>query len=395
MSEPNDSGNGQPPKREGDIKPKAKGTHRKRSSKPIVWTFPKNTLEESIRLAQVIEEKNAGKPIKADVLSAMVGFKVNDWRFLNLLVSANRYGILEGSGTTATVALTSIGADIVAPSSPAQRQKALLEAFNKVDQFKRVAEFFAGKLIPEDEFFGNTLVREFDVSRERVEPFISVFKTNLEFLKAFAAVEGKKILTFGGTRIIETPPERRVETMKDGEPTAVREFLDTCFVLMPFGNWFDRYYTEIYAPAIKDAGFEPVRADGLFSSGSVMEQIWEQIRKAKVLLADLTGKNPNVFYELGLSHARRKPVVFVSADLEDVPFDLRHLRVVIYEVREPKWDEKLRKHITTYLKNAKIDPAKSIPQPYRDTDVTDSIGIEEAEPKSTVPVKPVGAAAVN
>ena len=156
------------------------------------------------------------------------------------------------------------------------------------------------------------------------------------------------------------------------------EFLDTCFVLMPFGNWYDRYYSEIYASAIIDAGFEPVRADGLFSTGSVMEQILEQIHKAKVLRADLTGKNPNVFYELGLSHARRKPVVFVSGDLEDVPFDLRHLRVVIYEVREPKWDEKLRKHITAYLKNAKTDPAKSIPQPFRSTGSDEEVDMEEA-----------------
>jgi len=80
-----------------------------------------------------------------------------------------------------------------------------------------------------------------------------------------------------------------------------------------------------------------------------MEQIWEQISKAKVLLADLTDKNPNVFYELGLSHAAVKPVVFTAARVEDVPFDLRHLRVIIYETREPEWAPKLRKHITEYL----------------------------------------------
>ena len=122
---------------------------------------------------------------------------------------------------------------------------------------------------------------------------------------------------------------------------------------------------EVYIPAIKEAGFEPVRADELFSSGSVVEQIWEQIDKAKVLLADLTGKNPNVFYELGLAHANRKPVIFTSGVLEDVPFDLRHLRVIIYEVREPNWNLKLRSLITAYLKSARQDPDRSIPQPFR------------------------------
>jgi len=371
MSEQHSADNGNPSKRDGNIKPKAKGSTGKRAVKRLSWTFPQNTLEEAIKVAQTIEEKNAGKPIRASFLAEVMGYKINDWRFLNLLGSANKYGILEGTGATAIVSLTSIGADIVAPSSPAQRQKALLQAFNKVEQFKRVADFYAGKNIPEDEFFGNTLARDFEVLRERVQPFIRVFTANLDYLKAFAAVAGKKVIAFGSSRTSEQSDEQHTTAPNEGDSSSVRAFLDTCFVLMPFGSWFDRYFSEIYVPAIKDAGFEPIRADGLFSAGSVMEQIWEQIRRSKVLLADLTGKNPNVFYELGLAHALKKPVVFVSGDLEDVPFDLRHLRVVIYEIREPRWDEKLRKSITTYLRNAKDDPAKSIPQPFRDSDSGD------------------------
>ena len=104
----------------------------------------------------------------------------------------------------------------------------------------------------------------------------------------------------------------------------------------------------------------------MFSSGSVVEQIWDQIKKATVLLADLTGKNANVFYELGLAHAAFKPVVFTSGTVEDVPFDLRHLRVIVYDVREPDWAPTLMKSVTDYLKNAKADPGKSLPQPFRD-----------------------------
>jgi len=94
-------------------------------------------------------------------------------------------------------------------------------------------------------------------------------------------------------------------------------------------NWFDRYFKDIYIPATKEAGLEPIRADEIFTTGSVIEQIWEQITKAKVLVAELTGKNPNVFYELGLAHASRKPVVLIAGALDDIPFDLRHLRTVI------------------------------------------------------------------
>lgn len=135
--------------------------------------------------------------------------------------------------------------------------------------------------------------------------------------------------------------------------------------MMPFGQWMDSYYREIYVPAIREAGLEAVRADELFSTGSVIEQIWEQISRAKILLADLTGKNANVFYELGLAHAANKPVVFTTGQLEDVPFDLRHLRVAVYDIRDPSWGEKLKSTLAIYLKAAKAEPTKSVPQPFR------------------------------
>ena len=331
------------------------------------WTFPKSTLEAAIEVAKAIEEKRAGNPMPAVELAKAVGFRQsNDWRFLELLRSANQYGLVTGSGAHATIHLTKLGQDIVAPSSPQQRSQALLEAFRSVKDFAEVEKFYGGKRIPEDEFFLNTLTRDFHVSRDRVQQFAIVFLKNLEFLRAFSAAPAASENVQGQTEVGQptTPPQRIPSPVISKEPR-VREFLDTCFVMMPFGEWFDRYYAEIYVPAIKDAGFEPVRADELFTTGSVVEQIWEQIEKSKLLLADLSGKNPNVFYELGLAHAARKPVVFTAAQVEDVPFDLRHLRVIVYDVREPEWSNRLRKSISDYLRNAAKDPDKSIPHPFR------------------------------
>ncbi len=302
--------------------------------------------------------------MKADMLVKAVGFKKSDdWRFLNILKSANQYGLVDGSGKSATVSLTQIGSDVIAPGAPDERQKALLNAFRTVEDFRRVEEFYKGKKLPEDEFFENTLVRTFNIPRDRVKAFIEVFTKNLNFLKAFRVedlVEASEEPKPSGQGALIPSKSIITEDANKG-----RTFLETCFVMMPFGQWFDAYYKEVYAPAIKDAGMEPLRGDELFSSGTVIEQIWEQIQKSKILLADLTGKNANVFYELGLAHAARKPVVFTSGNLEDVPFDLRHLRVIVYDVRDTFWAEKLKTSLTAYLKNAKNEPEKSIPQPFR------------------------------
>lgn len=104
----------------------------------------------------------------------------------------------------------------------------------------------------------------------------------------------------------------------------------SCFVLAPFGLPFDRYYSNIFVPAVQDAGLLPIRADSLFRPSPIMDDIWRFVRGATVLIADLTTKNPNVFYELGLAHAIAKPVILVANTIDDVPFDLRGLRVLTY-----------------------------------------------------------------
>lgn len=347
-------------------KKKAKKSTGARAAKGKLWSFPKNTLEDALRVARSIEDKNAGNPMRASDLVIAVGYKKpNDWRFQDLLRSANLYGLVSGTGATATVKMEKLGEDVVAPSSSTQRQEALMQAFKAVESFKKVDDFYGGKRIPEDEFFENTLVREFSIPRDRVKIFTEVFTENYRYLNLFAARSIDTEIVPAQKKGIGHADEK-ITHRKKPQSERVREFLDTCFVMMPFGEWFDRYYQDVYIPAIKEAGFEPVRADELFSTGTVVEQIWEQIQKGTVLLADLSHKNANVFYELGLAHAANKPVVFTTSNIDDIPFDLRHLRVIVYDIREPDWATKLGKSVTDYLKNAKSDPIRSIPQPFRE-----------------------------
>ena len=258
-------------------------------AKGRTWTFPKNTLEDAILIPKAIDEKNAGNPMHSSDLAKALGFNLSsDWRYLDLLRSANLYGLVNGSGRSVVVNMEKLGQDIVSPSSTRERQEALLNAFRNVPDFKEVEAFYGGKRIPEDEFFLNTLTRNFKILKDRVEKFSEIFKRNLEFLKSFNAYHTEEPSEKKDEPIIEYTSTDNALSKK----TRVRRFLDTCFVMMPFGEWFDLYYQELYVPAIRDAGFEPVRADELFSTGSVVEQIWEQISKAKIVLADLTDKNP-------------------------------------------------------------------------------------------------------
>ena len=79
------------------------------------------------------------------------------------------------------------------------------------------------------------------------------------------------------------------------------------------------------------------------------------------MLADVTGKNPNVFYELGLAHAIGKPVVIVTRSMDDVPFDLRALRVIEYDVQDPEWSDVLVAKIEKALREVLAAPEEAVP----------------------------------
>ena len=103
------------------------------------------------------------------------------------------------------------------------------------------------------------------------------------------------------------------------------------FVLMPFAERFDPIYSEIIKPVVEQFGLMCIRADNLYHSKPIMEDIWKFLNEARIVIADVTGKNPNVFYEIGLAHAIGKEVIIISQSTDDIPFDLRHLRTFTYQ----------------------------------------------------------------
>lgn len=159
-----------------------------------------------------------------------------------------------------------------------------------------------------------------------------------------------------------TASKSRSTSSAGRSPAAPKE---TCFVMSPFGGWYDQYYAEIFSPAISDAGLEPCRADDLYRPSAIVHDIWEYVKSARVMLADLTEKNPNVFYELGLAHALDKPVVLLARTMEDVPFDLRALRVITYEIAAPNWGEILRASVSTALREVIEAPDSAVLAPFR------------------------------
>lgn len=109
---------------------------------------------------------------------------------------------------------------------------------------------------------------------------------------------------------------------------------DLCFVLMPFLEPFERIYKNHVKPTLEKSGFRVMISSDIFASTAIIQDIWEHINKANLIVADLTGKNPNVFYELGIAHSLGKHVIIITQNANDIPFDLKHLRYFSYADNE-------------------------------------------------------------
>ena len=129
--------------------------------------------------------------------------------------------------------------------------------------------------------------------------------------------------------------ERRAKIVRINPIFQGREFLideGLAFVLSPFGEPFDAIYEDHIKPSVDGIdGLGCLRADDIYDNRPIMEDIWKSINKARLIISDLTGKNPNVFYETGIAHTIGKEVILTTQSMDDVPFDLRHLRCIVYE----------------------------------------------------------------
>lgn len=136
---------------------------------------------------------------------------------------------------------------------------------------------------------------------------------------------------------------------------------DSVFIIMPFGGFFDTYYTDVYKKAVNKVNLNPQRLDDSNLPRVLVQEMFDMTQKAKIVLVDLTENNPNVCYELGLAHALNKPAIIVTDSIDKLPFDLKGFRVIPYDKNIPDWGKRLEQDITDSLREVLADPKKSEP----------------------------------
>jgi len=112
------------------------------------------------------------------------------------------------------------------------------------------------------------------------------------------------------------------------------ELKKSVFVVMPFGDDVaGKAYEQIVQPVCRSQGFEVVRADEIHSTQVIYNDIVQGIRNATITIVDISGKNPNVMYELGVAHVlnQQATIMLTHDDVGESPFDIKHFRIIPYK----------------------------------------------------------------
>lgn len=130
------------------------------------------------------------------------------------------------------------------------------------------------------------------------------------------------------------------------------------FVIMSFSSDFDDIYNLGIKESCKKLGIKAVRLDEQIFDEGMLEKIYEEIHSSDLIIAELSNKNSNVFYELGYAHALLKKCILLTQEIDNIPFDLKHKRHIKYKnLTELK--PKLNKELSFY--KTLIEEDKKIP----------------------------------
>jgi len=146
------------------------------------------------------------------------------------------------------------------------------------------------------------------------------------------------------------------------QPSGVRVLEGTshmCFVTMPFSPELDRVYYDAVAPAIEETGLTAVRVDQIVGS-RIGEQIRAAIQNARLCIADISGTEVNIMYEVGIAQSMGKPLILIAQDAASIPIEVSS-RVILYQLDDiERLAQTLRPALAAILQEGKFEEAEHL-----------------------------------
>ena len=224
---------------------------------------------------------------------------------------------------------------------------------SEFEPFKQLYERFKNSRLPARAVLVDAL-KDLTVAADFLEEGVDTFVVNLRFVGLLQTLSGADRITTIDHLLDSIPATTSAELNGSGlspspEIGANRShsqdlitqdhahFQTTCFYITAIGDdgsehrkHSDLFLGNILEPALATFGLNVIRADGIDKPGMITRQVIEYILRSRLVIADLSFHNPNVFYELALRHATRLPIVQIIRAGDLIPFDIHQMRTIVY-----------------------------------------------------------------
>ena len=321
-----------------------------------VAPFPRITLEEALSLGTAIQEHAPGQKIRRATLFEKLNKSPDSGPSRALITNSGKYGITTGSYKADYLELTPTGAKATDPeTSDAERLRARFElAIKGVPAFNFLYESLKEKRIPSPEVIRDSLT-EAGVEEEHKKECVDLFLENAKFLGLLRTSAGAERLATIEQLLEQLPSSSTRQSLPQtnsegtaidlkGEPSRSVGYDKVCFVIAPINDegteqrkHSDMVLESLIRRALESEDLVVIRADKLGDPGMISGQVINYLLRSKLVIADLSFHNPNVFYELAIRHMAGLPTVHIIRTDDLIPFDVKDFRTILIDTSD-KYD---------------------------------------------------------
>lgn len=307
-------------------------------------SFPPAPFQEVLEFASALYQFGAGQSVRRLSLFNHLQKSPESSTSRSLITHAAKYGLVDGNYSSENLELTPEGRQAVADDVPV-REKArsrISLGVKRVTLFAGLYDRYVGNKLPSRDALVDA-AEELGEAPQYAGEAVDIFIVNVRevgLLKVLSGVD--RLLTEdhaldelpsgAGTLQTVSVPLMSVSTVSNQSGPELEK---TCFYVSPIGEenseqrkHADLFFGSLVEPALTGLGLKVVRADQIDKPGIITRHIIDLLMNAKLVVADLSFHNPNVFYELALRHVTRKPTVQLIRSGERIPFDLNQSRTI-------------------------------------------------------------------
>jgi len=329
---------------------KLKNAGSKTGRSRIVRAYPVGQFEEAMEFAKNIYDYGSGQKVRRLAFFNHLGKSPDSSSSRMLIINCGKYGLIKGGYQSEFLELTDIGLQATSDeTSEYEKHKIKLKlAIENIDIFNFLYNRFNGSKLPNQAVIADIIKEEAkEIDPQDINQVIDLFIVNAQYLKLLKVISGaERLVNFeycldevakkSDNTIIAA--ENNITSSYHVDKQSANDLQEVCFYITPIGdeNSVERKHSDLFLgsivePALDSLKLKVIRADQIDKPGTITKQIIEFLSRAKLVIADLSFSNPNVFYELAIRHAFRLPTVQIIRKGDKIPFDVSNSRTIVID----------------------------------------------------------------